>query len=337
MSTMTHDVEVSVKASGGLLLALVSAGSFGLSGSLARGLFETGWSPGAVVLLRVGIAALVVTPFGLWALRGRWHAVRRNVVLVGAYGLLAVAGSQFCYFSAVQRMQVGPAILIEYTSPAAVVIWLWLRHGHRPSRMTIGGAVLAAIGLVLVLDLLGGVSLNAAGVAWALAAMLGATAYFIINADTSTGLPPLGLAWAGLVVGGLMLAVLGLSGLMPLHGDTARVGLAHRDAPWWLPVLLLGTVTAGLAYATGVAAGRLLGSRLASFVALFEVVSSVVFAWLLLGELPKAVQLLGGFLVLAGVVVVKVGEVAELADMSVSAPERAIARPARAPRPRGRS
>lgn len=308
MSTVTHDVEVGARTSGGLLLALVSAGSFGLSGSLARGLFDTGWSPGAVVLLRVAIAALVVTPVGVWALRGRWHAVRRNLGLVGAYGLLAVAGSQFCYFSAVQRMQVGPAILIEYTSPAAVVLWLWFVHGHRPSRMTVGGAVLAAIGLVLVLDLLGGVSLSAAGVAWALAAMVGATAYFLINADTTTGLPPLGLAWAGLVVGGLLLALLGVAGLMPLHGSTARVVLAHRDAPWWLPLLLLGTVTAGLAYCAGVAAGRLLGSRLASFVALFEVVSSVVFAWLLLGELPKAVQLLGGLLVLGGVVVVKVGE-----------------------------
>lgn len=308
---MTHDLEVRAKASGGLLLALVSAGSFGLSGSLAGGLFDTGWSPGAVVLLRVGIASIALTPFGLWALRGRWRAVRRNVGLVGAYGLLAVAGSQFCYFSAVQRMQVGPAILIEYTSPAAVMIWLWLVHGHRPSRVTSAGAVLAAVGLVLVLDLLGGVSLSAAGVAWALAAMVGATAYFLINADTTAGLPPLGLAWAGLVVGGLLLALLGLSGLMPLHGNTTRVVLAHRDAPWWLPVVLLGTVTAGLAYATGVAAGRLLGSRLASFVALFEVVSSVVFAWLLLSELPKAVQLLGGVLVLAGVVVVKLGEEAE--------------------------
>jgi drug/metabolite transporter (DMT)-like permease len=306
MEAMGHDIRRG--ASRGLLLALVSAGSFGLSGSLARGLFDTGWSPGAVVLLRVGIAAVVVAPLGLRALRGRWSAVRRRLGLVGGYGLLAVAGSQFCYFSAVERMQVGPAILIEYTSPAAVVIWLWLRHGHRPSRATIAGAVLAALGLVLVLDLLGGVSLDAAGVAWALAAMVGGTAYFLINADTSTGLPPLGLAWLGLLTGGVLLAVLGLVGLMPLHGTATRVVLAHRDAPWWLPVVLLGTVTAGLAYATGVAAGRLLGSRLASFVSLFEVVSSVVFAWVLLGELPKAVQLLGGLLVLAGVVVVRLGE-----------------------------
>ena len=34
----------------------------------------------------------------------------------------------------------------------------------------------------------------------------------------------------------------------------------------------------------------------------------MLFAWLLLDELPRPVQLLGGVLILAGVVVVKLGE-----------------------------
>ena len=75
-----------------------------------------------------------------------------------------------------------------------------------------------------------------------------------------------------------------------------------------MPVLALGLVTAAIAYVTGIEAGRRLGSRLASFVALTEVLMALVFAWLLLGELPRPVQLAGGLLVLAGVVVVKLGE-----------------------------
>ena len=71
---------------------------------------------------------------------------------------------------------------------------------------------------------------------------------------------------------------------------------------------MLAVVTAALSYVTGVAAGRLLGSRLASFVALTEVVAGVLWAWLLLGELPRPVQLAGGLLILAGVVGVKLGE-----------------------------
>jgi drug/metabolite transporter (DMT)-like permease len=67
-------------------------------------------------------------------------------------------------------------------------------------------------------------------------------------------------------------------------------------------------VTAAIAYTTGIAAIRRLGSRLASFVALTEVLSGVVWAWLLLDEFPGALQLLGGGLILAGVVAVKLGE-----------------------------
>jgi drug/metabolite transporter (DMT)-like permease len=59
---------------------------------------------------------------------------------------------------------------------------------------------------------------------------------------------------------------------------------------------------------SGIAASRRLGPRLASFVALLEVLSGLVFAWLLLGQLLTWVQFAGGLLVLAGVVTVKAGE-----------------------------
>ncbi len=63
-----------------------------------------------------------------------------------------------------------------------------------------------------------------------------------------------------------------------------------------------------MAYVAGILASRGLGARMASFAALLEVLFAVVFAWLLLGQLPRAVQLVGGVLVLAGVVLVKLGE-----------------------------
>lgn len=296
------------RLAGGLAFALLSAASFGMSGALARELLDAGWSAGAIVLVRVGIAAAVVAPFGIVALHRRWHLLRRNATLILVYGALAVAGAQFCYFSAVQHMQVGPALLIEYTAPAAVVVWLWLRHGQRPGAVTLVGAALAAVGLVLVLDLLSGADLSIAGVLWALAAMVGAATYFVISADEGNGLPPMALAAGGLVVGAAVLGALGLVGVLPMHASTAGVTYAATDVAWWVPLVVLGVVTAAIAYTSGIAAGRRLGSRLASFVALTEVVAGVLFAWLLLGELPRPVQLLGGLLILGGVVTVKLGE-----------------------------
>jgi drug/metabolite transporter (DMT)-like permease len=319
MSTVTHDGRTEATPIGvdpaarsrltaGLVFAVVSAVSFGLSGALARGLFDSGWSPGAVTVARVSLGAAVLTPFGLAALRGRWRLLRRNLRLILTYGTLAVAGAQFCYFAAVQHMQVGPALLIEYTAPAAVVVFLWLRHGQRPGPTTLAGAGVAALGLVLVLDLLSGAELSRVGVLWALGAMVGCATHFIISADQSTGLPPFVLGWGGLVVATLELGLLGLVGVLPMSGSTAAASYAGLEMAWWVPLLLLGLVTAALSYVTGIAAGRRLGSRLASFVALLEVVAGVCWAWLLLDELPGVPQLAGGLLILVGVVAVKLGE-----------------------------
>jgi drug/metabolite transporter (DMT)-like permease len=311
MTVLTDDRATGAAAArtgAGLGFALVSATAFGLSGAFARPLLEAGWSAGAVVLLRIAIGAAVVLPFGLASLRGRWRLLRRNAATVVLYGALAVAGAQFCYFSAVRTMEVGPALLIEYTAPAAVVVWMWLVHGQRPGRITVLGALVAAVGLLLVLDLFAGADFDAVGAAWTLAAMVGAAAYFVISADERGGLPPLALAAGGLVVGGVLLGVLGLLGLMPLDTVDTRVAYAGVGVAPWVPLLLLGLVTAALAYVTGIAAGRRLGSRLASFVALSEVVLAVLWAWALLGELPSAIQLAGGALILLGVVGVKLGE-----------------------------
>lgn len=296
----------------GLALAGLSAAAFSLSGVFASGLLDTGWSPGAMVLARVVLAAVVVLPLGIVSLRGDWRPVRRNLGLISVYGAVSVAGCQFAYFSAVQYMAIGPALLIEYTAPAAVVLWFWLRHGQRPTRATVMGTLLAAVGLVLVLNLVSGdpgaTAVDPAGVAWALVAMLGVSTYFVINANVDTGLPPLALAAGGLTTASLALGLLGATGIMPLTYSTASPVYAGTEVPWWLPILGLGIVTAGFAYVAGIAAGRLLGPRLSSFVGLFEVVAAIGFAWLLLGELPRPVQLVGGVLILAGVVAVQAGE-----------------------------
>src|SRR3954451_25158272 len=124
MAMVADDRTGQPEVGAGLLLAVASAAAFGLSGPLARGLLDAGWAPGAVVLARLAIAAVVVAPVAARALRGRWSVLRENARLLLVFGAVPVAGAQFAYFSAVERMDVGPALLIEYTAPAAVVVWL---------------------------------------------------------------------------------------------------------------------------------------------------------------------------------------------------------------------
>src|SRR5690606_13939615 len=196
MKSDTPDATKSTRT--GLLLAVTSAVSFGLSGSLARALMDAGWSPTAAVAMRVTIAALVLVVPGLLAVRGRMHLLVRNARTIAVYGLLAVAGAQLLYFLAVSRLDVGVALLIEYTAPVAVVLWMWAVRGQRPGPLTFVGAGIAAVGLVLLLDVLSGATVDALGVLFALGAMVGAATYFVISADDDSGLPPITLAAGGL-------------------------------------------------------------------------------------------------------------------------------------------
>src|SRR5436189_258100 len=79
--------------------------------------------------------------------------------------------------------------------------------------------VAALTGLVLGLDPSGG--LDGAGVAWGLVAATGLAVFFVASARTDPELPPLVVAWAGMVVGSLTLLGFGLVGLLPVRTTAA--------------------------------------------------------------------------------------------------------------------
>jgi len=309
MATLTAPAP---RAGLGLGLALASAATFGSSGAFAKPLLVAGWSPGAVVTARIAGAALVLLPAAAVVLRGRWHLLLRNARFAAAYGVIAVALCQFAYFNAVERLSVAVALLLEYLAPVLIVGYLWAR-GKRPGRLTVVGVLLAMGGLVLVLDVFGGVRLSLSGVAWGLVAAGGLVGYFLLSAhEHEESLPPLALAWAGLVVGATVLGVAGLGRLLPMHASTADVLVGGTQVAWWVPVAELAVVAAAFAYAAGIGAVRHLGATMASFLMLTEVLFAVAFAWFLLGELPRLVQLAGGALIVAGVVAVRLEEVRTL-------------------------
>lgn len=291
----------------GILWALASSASFAWSGTFARPLLDAGWSVGLVITCRVLIAAAVLAVPAARAMRGRWHLLRTEIVSVVLYGAIVVALCQTAYYRAVSRMDVGVALLIEYTAPVALLAWLWARHGHRPSRLTALGAVVTTVGLVLVINIFSGARMDGIGIAWAFASMVGAAVYFVLSARPSE-LPPIVLPAAGMVVGGVLLLTAGVTGLTPMNAGASTVHFRSVGVPWFLPLLGIGVISTGVAYALGMAAGQLLGARLMSFVSLVEVVGAVLAAWALLGQAPEPIQLLGGLGILVGVILVKLGE-----------------------------
>jgi drug/metabolite transporter (DMT)-like permease len=311
-------------AGAGLGLALLSAATFSTSGPFARALTGAGWSAAAAVAARITIAALVLAGPAAVAMRGRWPALRRNLGLVAAYGLVAVAGCQVCFFSAVRYLPVGVALLIEYLGTVLVVGWLWLRQGQQPRRLTMVGSALALVGLALVLDLVGGARLDLVGVLWGLGAAVGLATFYVLSAGGEDDLPPVTVASAGMGVGAVALLGLGGLGALPLHASFGTVDFAGHRASWLVPVLGLSLLAAAIAYVAGIGAARLLGAKLASFVGLTEVVFAIVVAWLLLGEVPAGIQLVGGGLIVAGIAAVRLDEMRP-ADVIDEVPDEPVA------------
>jgi drug/metabolite transporter (DMT)-like permease len=165
------------------------------------------------------------------------------------------------------------------------------------------------VGLLLVLDLAGGgAHVSIVGVAWGLVAAVCLTMYFLLSDNIDAELPPIAFAGVGLIVGAVVLWTAGLLGLIGLSRGATEVGLAGSTVPWWMPVLVIAVLAAAFAYVSGIVAVRMLGAKVASFVALTEVLFAVLFAWMLLGELPHPIQLGGGVLVVAGLVAVRTDE-----------------------------
>ena len=298
-------------ATAGLPIALISAATFGTSGTFADTLMASGWSPGGAVTARIALAASVLTIPGVIALRGRWHRLRSGWSAIGAYGMLAVAGCQYFFFNAVEHLSVGVALLLEYSGTLLVVLWMWLRHHQRPARLTVIGGVVAIAGLVLVLDLTGPQRVDLVGVLWGLGAATGLATFFVISARSSDGddsLPPIAMAWAGMTVAAVALGALAVFHAIPFRVATRDVELAGHTVSWAVPVIGVALLSTVIGYTTGIAAARRLGARVASFVGLAEVLFAILFAWLLVHQRPDAIQLVGGVVVIVGIALVRVDD-----------------------------
>ncbi|KRE25356.1 hypothetical protein ASG82_17400 [Mycobacterium sp. Soil538] len=302
----------------GLLFAIGSAFAFGCSGPFAKALMTAGWSPTAAVTARLAGGALAMAVFATVARPGWVREARRHLRTVIAYGLIPIAGAQLFYYNAVAHLSVGVALLLEYTAPILVVGWLWATTRRRPTALTLGGVTLAVAGITAVLGLVGphgfsGVDINLVGVGWGLAAAVCAACYFLMSENvsgsgTESGVHPITLAAAGLIVGAGAVALLGITGLMPLTFTANDTVVAGWTTSWVLPVVALALLPTAIAYTLGIVGIARLKPRFASLVGLSEVMFAVLAAWVLLGEAVTATQAVGGAIVLAGLALARQGD-----------------------------
>jgi drug/metabolite transporter (DMT)-like permease len=304
----------------GLLFAVSSAFAFGSSGPFAKSLMEAGWSPTAAVTARLAGGALVMAVFATIVKPDWFREALQHAKTVVAYGLIPIAGAQLCYYNAVAHLSVGVALLLEYTAPILVVGWLWASTRRRPSNLTLTGVALAVAGIMLVLNVFSGAHINLIGVGWGLAAAVCAACYFLMSdavAADGSGLNSITLAAGGLIVGTAAVALLGVTGVVPLTFTANDAVVAGWTTSWVVPVIALGVVATAIAYTLGIMGIARLRPRFASLVGLSEVLFAVLAAWVLVGEAVTPVQAIGGAVVLVGLALARQGDRTEkLADVT---------------------
>jgi drug/metabolite transporter (DMT)-like permease len=160
-STTAVTTETPTTVTRGTVLIVLASVCFGTSGPLVKPTMDAGLSPQQVVSFRIGLAAALLLAF-VAATRPKLLRVRRSdVPLLLGYGLVGVALVQFLYFAAVSRIPIGVAMLLEFTSPVLVALWVrFVRRVILPARMWVG-TTLALVGLAMVAEVWQGLRLCA--------------------------------------------------------------------------------------------------------------------------------------------------------------------------------
>jgi drug/metabolite transporter (DMT)-like permease len=288
----------------GLSTLLLSAYLFAASGPLAKVLYEIGWTPGSVALVRlVGATVLLAGPT-LLTLRGQWGEVRRRWKAIVVYGVVAMAGVQIFFFLALEHLSVAVAVLVEMMgAPILIVCWMWVRTRRFPGVVICAGILVCLVGMMLVLDFRGA-RISWLGLLLAAAAAGCMAGYFMVSSNQSIKVHPIAFTGLGMAVGAVVAVVTTLTRLTPAEFVVDQVDFAGARMPWWVPAFLLVLTTAG-AYWLGLVGLRHLGPTLGSFTNLTEVPFSTVTAWIILGEALTGWQLVGGAVMLLGIVLVK--------------------------------
>jgi drug/metabolite transporter, DME family len=273
-------------------IALAAAG-WAVAAIVARRLFDAGVSPLDLSAARSVIAGLGLVP----VLLARRPTRRFPVAHVVALGL-SIALVNAAYYLAIERLSVAVAIVLQYTAPAIVVGWTALIQQRRPSNEIVLALIAAVIGVVLIVQLVGGQigALSPAGVGFGLASALLFATYSLLAEPASHVYGALGAMARAFVVASVFWVLVQI-----LRGWPQGI-FRFENVPEILFVGIAGTLLPFLLYVWGISRVR---AERATIAATLEPVFAAAAAWVWLNQALSFMQLLGGALVLGAVCVLQ--------------------------------
>jgi drug/metabolite transporter (DMT)-like permease len=287
-------------------MALLAAVLFSFSGSASKLVLEAGLSPLRLVEIRCVGAALCLLALVAARHPASLRATPRELGFLAVYGITGIAMVQFFYLVAISRLPVGIALLLEFTAPLLVALWVRFVRGEPVRRRVWAALVLCLTGLSLVTEVWTGRSLDGLGVLAGAGAALALAIYYLLGERGLVRRDPLSLAAWTFVFAGLLWSAVQPWWTFPvgvLAQEVALPGpLTGAVVPVWVLaafVVLLGTVAPFLLVLGAI--GRI-GPARSGLLGMSEPVGAGVVAWIVLGEVLSGPQLIGAVVVLAGIV-----------------------------------
>lgn len=289
----------------GLTLILAGTALFVVNGGVSRIALRGGIDPATLTTVRVTGSLLVLVAVVAVVRPGALRPPRgRGALLLMAHGLIGVAGLQWTYFVAIDRLPLGMALLLEYQAPILVALWARFvqRESVRP-RMW-GGLALAVIGLAATTEVWNGLGFDGIGVLAGYGAAACYAAYFLLGEVGVATMDPLHVIVWSFAAAAVVLNVAAPATRVLDRLDASASALGRFDdhaipMPWVLAwVVVLGTV---IPFALVLLALRHLTATTATSIAMLEPVGAVALGWVWFGESLGAVAVLGCALVVAGI------------------------------------
>ncbi len=294
------------KYRGELFLAL-GALFFSANGTVSKWVLESGMPAWRLTEIRATGAFLVIFTVTYLRTGNPLRAKAREIPKLLLFGVIGFAGVQTTYFYAIARLPVSIALIIEFTSPLWIALWLRFIRKQEVRRTMWIGLAFAFLGLVLLAQVWQGLTLNSLGLLGALASAFAMTVYFLQSKGLSQSRTSGEILTWGLGVTALFYAIVAPWWSYPtalLAKPIELLGRFHgHHLPGWLLVsyiIIFGTVVPYSFIMVGIIRTS---ASTGSVIGMLEPVMAGSFAWVLLGERFNLIQLIGAAVVLVGIAI----------------------------------
>ena len=283
----------------GYLYVVIAAILWAISGSSAKFLFNSGVTAFQLAQLR-----LTITAVGLFI----WLSVRdatllkiarKDIWYFAVFGIVGMGACQFTYLFAISKINVAAAILLQYLAPSFIAIHAVVFAREKLSAVTILALLGATSGCYLVvgaynLEIL---SLNLAGIISGVISAIAFAWYSIHGEYGMRRYDPWTVIFYAMFFAGLVWNILH----PPLEAFFQDYSLIEWG--WILYIGILGTLVPFGLYLLGV---NLIRSTRASITATLEPISAGILSYIFLGEIFGPLQIIGGGLVIASIILLQV-------------------------------